>query len=123
MEYTRSAFTGNRVDVSFRSTKLRKVCESQSDMIRGLGPQMAGKLAQRLAELLAADSLADLAVLPGARCHELHGERDGQLSLDLIHPRRLVIEPDQHPTPTKPDGGLDWPRVTAVVVVEIADTH
>jgi hypothetical protein len=74
-------------------------------------------------ELVAVESLADLALLPGPRCHELEADRNGQLSLDLVHPRRLIIEPADGPPPLKPDGGLDWTRVSAVVVVEIADTH
>ena len=55
--------------------------------------------------------------------HELHGDRDGQLSVDLDHPYRLIIQPANNPIPTKPDGGLDWARVTAILVVEVADTH
>ena len=92
-------------------------------MSRELGSAMAAKLAQRVMELVAVDSLADLALLPGPRCHELEAERDGQLSLDLVHPRRLIIEPADSPPPIKPDGGLDWARVSAVVVIDIADTH
>lgn len=84
---------------------------------------MAAKLAQRISELLAVESLADLALLPGPRCHELGADRDGQISLDLIHPMRLIIEPADESPPTKTDGGLDWKRVTAVVIVEIVDTH
>jgi len=43
--------------------------------------------------------------LPG-RCHELHGNLDGVLSLDLEHPYRLLFEPTE-PPPRLPDGGLD----------------
>jgi plasmid maintenance system killer protein len=92
-------------------------------MSRELGSAMAAKLAQRIMELVAVDSLADLALLPGPRCHELEADRDGQLSLDLVHPRRLIIEPTDNPAPTKSDGGLDWTRVTAVAIIEITDTH
>jgi hypothetical protein len=110
------------VDVSYRSRKLQKLCASSSAMSRELGSATAAKLAQRVMELVAVDSLADLALLPGPRCHE-EADREGQLSLDLVHPRRLIIEPADDPLPLKPDGGLDWTRVSAVVVVEIADTH
>lgn len=84
---------------------------------------MAAKLAQRVAELLAVESLDDLALLPGPRCHELEADRDGQISVDLVHPMRLIIVPADDPPPAKGDGGLDWTRVRAVVIVEIADTH
>lgn len=92
-------------------------------MQRQLGAAMAAKLALRIAELVAVENLADLALLPGPRCHQLIGDREGQLSLDLVHPMRLIIEPSHDPRPAKADGGLDWKGVTAVVIVEIADTH
>lgn len=92
-------------------------------MERRLGSAMAAKLAQRITELLGVESLADLALLPGPRCHELGADRDGQISLDLVPPMRLIIEPTDDPPPTKTDSGVDWKRVTAVVIVEIVDTH
>jgi len=61
--------------------------------------------------------------LPQVRCHELKGDRTGQLSLDLDHPYRLIIEPAHDPIPRKPDGGLDWNKVTAVMIVGVEDTH
>ena len=64
-----------------------------------------------------------LAALPQARCHEMSGNRKGQLSLDLKHPYRLLLEPADDPAPRKPDGGLDWEQVTAVRIVEVEDTH
>lgn len=74
-------------------------------------------------ELRAANNLEEMRSLPQARLHELRGDRDGQLSLDLDHPYRLIIQPACNPIPTKPDGGLDWARVTAILIVEVADTH
>jgi proteic killer suppression protein len=57
------------------------------------------------------------------RCHELTGNRAGTLSLDLVHPYRLIFEPADEPVPRKPDGGLDWKRVTRIRILEVADTH
>jgi proteic killer suppression protein len=53
----------------------------------------------------------------------LTGDRRGQLSLDLVHPYRLIIEPADDPVPCKADGGLDWSRVTAIRVLGVEDTH
>jgi proteic killer suppression protein len=111
------------MELGYRSRRVQKLCASRAEMERRLGSAMAAKLAQRISELLAVESLADLATLPGPRCHELGVDRDGQISLDLVHPMRLIIEPANDPPPTKADGGLNWKRVTAVVIVEIADTH
>jgi proteic killer suppression protein len=84
---------------------------------------MASLIMRRLDELRAADSLAMFAALPQARCHEMSGNRKGQLSLDLKHPYCLLFEPAVDPVPLKPDRGLDWGQVTAVRIVEIKDTH
>lgn len=111
------------MELRYQSRKLQTVCSSWTEMQRRLGPAVAAKLAQRIAELLAVESLADLALLPGPRCHELVADRIGQLSVDLVHPMRLIIEPSDDPPPAKADGGLDWHGVTAVVIVGIDDTH
>lgn len=60
--------------------------------------------------------------LPG-RCHELTGDRKGELAVDLRGPYRLVFEPADNPPPVKEDGGLDWRRVTAVRILEVEDYH
>ncbi len=84
---------------------------------------MARRLQQRLMELNAADTLADISHLPPARCHELTGDRAGQYSVDLAHPYRLIFISDHEPVPEKPDGGLDKAKVTKVLVLEVCDTH
>lgn len=76
----------------------------------------------RLDDLKAADLLEDLRNLSG-RCHELTGDRAGQLSLDLRGPYRLLFTPAEEPVPTNAEGGLDWARVTAVEVIRMEDTH
>lgn len=84
---------------------------------------MAGKLLQRLMELSAADTLHDVSYLPPARCHELAGDRAGQLSVDLEHPYRLLFKVANTPIPRKADGGLDWSVVTEIEIIDIVDTH
>ena len=84
---------------------------------------MTKKLQQRLMELKAAQTLEDISRLPAARCHELAGNRKGLLSVDVTQPYRLIFEPDHDPAPRKPDDGLDWRKVTKVVVLEVVDTH
>ena len=87
------------------------------------GKPLAERLQQRLAEFQAADTLDDISRLPPARCHELSQDRKGQLAVDLVHPKRLIFEPDHNPLPCKPDGGLDWSQVTRILVIEIIDYH
>jgi len=53
----------------------------------------------------------------------LSGGRDGQLSVDLEHPYRLLFIPANDPIPLTQDGGLDWTKITEIEIVEITDTH
>jgi len=55
-------------------------------------PQPARQLRQQLDDRRAAPALEVRRNLPG-RCHELRGDRAGQLAVDLVHPYRLIFEP------------------------------
>lgn len=107
--------------ISFRNRKLQKLCESEKELRRTFG-QGSRKVAARLAMLDAADCLEDLREAPG-RCHELTADRQGQLSLDVEHPLRLIFEPRHDPRPVLVDGGLDWRQVTEITILELVDTH
>lgn len=109
--------------VYFHTSKLQKACCSGKEAVRAYGAQLARKLMQRLQELDAADTLADVARVPPPRCHELKGDRAGQLSVDLQHPYRLLFIPANEPVPRLADGGLDWLRVTEIEIIGVADTH
>jgi proteic killer suppression protein len=111
------------MEIAFGSRKMEKLCNSEKEMRAKLGDRAMKALQLRLAQIKAADTLDDLGKVPGARCHELTADRKGQLAVDLVHPRRLILEPDHNPLPAKPDGGLDRQKVTRVVVLEIADYH
>ncbi|MGC9454678.1 MAG: type II toxin-antitoxin system RelE/ParE family toxin [Phycisphaerae bacterium] len=87
------------------------------------GQRAAKKLQLRLEQLGAADCLADMSRLPGARCHQLTGDRAEILSVDLVHPYRLLFVVANEPAPRKPDGGLDWSQITEIEILSIEDTH
>lgn len=111
------------MEITFISRKLQKVCNSEKEMRARFGKPLAERLQQRLAELKAADTLEDIRRLPSARCHELSQNRKGQLAVDLVHPKRLIFEPDHNPVPCKPDGGLDWSHVSRIRMIDIIDYH
>src|SRR5262245_44752823 len=111
------------MEVQFSTRKMQRDCSAEREMIRRWGTALAKKLRQRLMELSAAQTLADMSRLPPARCHELTLDRKGQLSVDVAHPYRLIFVPDHDPVPLKPDGGLDWAGVTKILIVEVVDTH
>ena len=88
-----------------------------------LGAQRAKKLKQRLMELMAADSLADISHLPPSRLHVLKGNRADQFSVDLEHPYRLLFIPVNDPIPRNDDGGIDLEKVVEIEVLGLFDTH
>lgn len=111
------------VELHFKSRKLRKQAESFRELVRAHGDHRAQLIRRRLDELDAASTLADIAKLPRPRCHELVGNLAGVLSVDLDHPYRLLFRPLADPPPSRTDGGLDWGRVTAILILGIEDTH
>lgn len=90
---------------------------------RAWGQDMARKLVQRLQEIQAASTLQDLCRLPGPRCHALKGKREGQLSVDLVQPYRLVFEPTQSSQEIYVDGVLDRSKIERVKIIEVVDYH
>lgn len=107
--------------IVFRSFRLEALCSSEKALRRKYGPETEKKITSRIDALEAADTLAEMRMLPG-RCHELKGDRRGELAIDLPQGRRLIIRPAGE-RPSKDDGGLDWASVSAIVVLEIVDYH
>ncbi len=113
------------MDIQFASKKLEKELNEQKTMMKAHGAIRSKRLRIVLTGLRAAPSLATFAppMSPPHRCHELTGNRKGQLSMDLDHPYRLIIKPNHDPLPIRDEGGLDWRLVTAIKILEIEDTH
>ncbi|MFG0249796.1 MAG: type II toxin-antitoxin system RelE/ParE family toxin [Phycisphaeraceae bacterium JB051] len=87
------------------------------------GDKLASKLKQRLMELSAAETLEQISRLPPARCHELKENYKGKLAVTLKEQYRLIFEVGNDPRPCLEDGGLDWEKVTEVVILEVVDYH
>lgn len=111
------------LNVTFSATKLQKTCEDNREAVREYGPLRAKLIRRRLDDLRAADSLEDMRALPQTRCHELKGNRAGQLSVDVGHPYRLLFEVTDDPVPLRLAGGLDWQSVRSVRIIGVEDTH
>ncbi|KFZ44143.1 killer suppression protein [Smithella sp. SC_K08D17] len=109
--------------IYFKTGKLQKICSQEREMTKYLGTKKAGKLKQRLMELGAAETLADISHLPPARCHELTGKDAGTFSVDLEHPYRLLFISADDPVPLLADGGIDRKQVKEIEIIEIKDTH
>lgn len=108
--------------ISYKSSKLEKNLTEPKRVRKAFG-SMAKKVHQRMKELSAADNLSVMNLLPAARCHELKGDKDGLLAVDVSNNFRLVFEPDHKPLPEKDDGGLDWERVTKIRIIAVEDYH
>ena len=108
------------MEIAFETERLARLCNSQAALDRAYGAACAKRLRQRLQELEAVESLADMVF---GRPHELKGNRTGQLSVDLVHPLRLIFRPTAQPAPTKTDGGLDRSKVKSVTIIEVTDPH
>ena len=111
------------MDIAFRSRKLEKTFNSARELQKAFGAQMAKVIMNRLAVLAAARTLALVPTTPPDRRHQLRGDRDEQFAVDLVHPDRLVFEPNHDPLPRKDDGGIDLEQVTAITIIEVIDYH
>jgi plasmid maintenance system killer protein len=110
------------LEILFASDKLRDIVNSKNDLKKQYGQAGFKRIAQRLSDLYATANLEEMRQLPG-RCHELKGDRAGQLSVRLHGGFRLIFEPANDPVPLKEDGGLDWSEVTVIRILEIEDYH
>jgi plasmid maintenance system killer protein len=111
------------MEVTFANARLHKLCNSASKLRGEYGPRMAAVIQQRLYELSAAETLADMLTVVGAHCHALTQNLKGLYAVHLVQPNRLAFKPAHDPIPLKPDKGVDLVRVTAVEVVGIGDYH
>lgn len=111
------------MEVSFINKKLAKLLNSQKETLRAFGPDNGKRILLRLQQIAYASNLAELALLPQTRVHELSNNRDEQISVDVKHPFRLLIVADHEEIPRKVDGGLDWHLITMIKVIDITNTH
>ncbi len=107
------------MDIAFSTTKLRKIFNSDKELIREFGAEMAKRIRRRLDDLAAQDCLEEMESLPG-RFHQ--HQNTEEFSLDLEHPYRLMLKATE-PVPRKPDGGVDRKSVTAITIIGVMDPH
>ena len=110
------------MEISFSTSKLAKLCNSEKKLRGTHGPRMARLIQQRLMDLDAAETLESMRSIPG-RCHQLTENLDGLFAVDLVHPDRLVFAPDHDPVPQLNSGGVDWSKVTKIEIFGIGDYH
>ena len=111
------------MEITFRTAKLKKTFDSESELKRAYGDRTARAVMRRLAVLKNARTLALVPTFPPERLHLLTGDRRGQYAVDLVHPYRLVFKLNHDPVPLKEDGGIDKDGVTKITIQEVVDYH
>lgn len=110
------------MEISYKNRKLEKQLTDPREMAKSFG-QLARKVNQRLRDLTDADNLAVMRTIPAARCHELTGDRKGELAVDISGNYRMIFEPNHNPIPKKDHRVLNWEDVTKIQINEIEDYH
>ena len=109
--------------LSFKTDKLRKEFEDERALSRNRGSLQAKAIMTRLAQLEAADNLAQLHPPQPGHFHELTADKAGWLACRLDGNYRLIFEVADEPVAALEAGGLDWGKVTRVRVVGVIDYH
>jgi proteic killer suppression protein len=110
------------VEIFYKSRKLEKQLTDPRQLVKSFG-QLAAKIKMRLKNLKDADNLAIMKTIPAARCHELAGDRKGELAVDISGNYRMIFEPLHDPIPQKGGGGLKWEVVTKIQINSVEDYH
>lgn len=78
--------------IEYKNKSIEKVCTDASVAEKKYGLDMAYKIAQRMEEIKASDTVEQMIQYRLGRCHPLQGNRKNQFAVDLVHPKRLVFE-------------------------------
>jgi toxin HigB-1 len=111
------------MELVFKTRKLEKACGEERESLRRWGADRGPVVRRRIAQLMAADTLADMSTLPPVRLHQLEGRRAGQFAIDIGPLLRLVLEPWHDPIPQTPDTGIDRSRITKIRILAVEDYH
>lgn len=112
----------NNLNIDFLSAKDKAFFEDSKQVTKAYGIETSKKLKTRLDDLDASQSMEDMRGLPG-HWEELKNKRAGQFSARLHGGLRLIVKPQKHPPPVKPDGGLEWSAIDSIYIVEVVNYH
>ena len=112
----------NGLEIYFRTRKLQRTFNSDRNLSRAYGDRMARVIKMRLAVLRNAPTLSEVPTTPPERRHMLSGSRRGQYAIDLVHPFRMILEPNHDPV-AREDEEASTGRVTSITILEIVDYH
>ena len=96
--------------VTYKNKSMERICTDYSEATRKHGSDIADKLYQRIYEISAVPSVEVMIQCHIGRCHRLTGNRNGQYSVDLGHPYRLIFKVKNE-------------QVQIAKIIEIVDYH
>ncbi len=114
------------MQISILDRKLRDASEDEVKCRRTYGAEMAKKIRTRVAELCAAESLADFWPPKSGpeRCHELKADLAGTFSVDVKHPYRMLFKATTDPSKSEfPNERDRWAAIKSIEILRIEDTH
>jgi hypothetical protein len=106
----------DRVDLAFATTHLRSVCENRRRAKAAVGADAAYQLVQRLADLSASATVAELSDLFG---DDIVDRSPSVRSLRLQAGYNLVFCAGHVVVPLAEDGATDWTKVTRIRVLAL----
>ncbi len=110
------------MNIDFKNNKIQKALTDARETQKVFG-NMARKVAQRMEQLKAAPTLADMENYPAARCHYLKGDRKGVWAIDISVNHRILFEIAQKNLKMNKSGSINSGKVTHIVIIDAADYH
>ncbi|MDY2888461.1 MAG: type II toxin-antitoxin system RelE/ParE family toxin [Candidatus Caccosoma sp.] len=99
------------MNITYKNKKMHKICTDASIAAKTYGSEMALKIAMRVDQIQATDSIEVLVQNKIGRCHQLRGNRKNEYAMDLVHPYRLVFKIDE------------FNNIQIAFIMEIIDYH
>jgi hypothetical protein len=109
--WTSPQWDQERVELAFATVELRSICESRRRATTVMGAEAARELAQRLADLAALTTVADLVDLFPA---DIIDRSPSERALCLQAGYDLTFSAGHVQVPTKEDGATDWAKVARI---------
>lgn len=109
-----------RVELAFATVALREICESRRRAMNRLGAAVAYELGQRLADIDAAATVAELAELFP---EDIVDRSPGERALCLQAGHDLVFCAGHVAIPVLNDGSTDWTRVSRIRITALEARH
>lgn len=101
--------------IAFETKMLRSICEREVKALKALGAQVARHLRARLADIDAAEHVAELV----AGQPREHGQRSGVLRIDLCDGVFLRLAVNHVPVPRDQQGMVRWSKVSRLKLLSI----